>query len=315
MREPSLYDLVMDGGLRDWFASLEADRAAAAAERDRKTIVTIVGAAATFGAVFLYSGQWALGAVVGLAALFLIDSWARRAERDLALDIKMEANSQIARTMGMTYVPQAAPNGDFSFAMNYALIPSRYDEIYFRDGWEIPAPNQSAPLQIIELEMQEWQQSGKSRRLVTTFQGIVMGYQFARPFSATTTVMRDMSIFNAFGAMGAKWGSNLERVRLVDPRFEEAFEVYSSDQVEARYLVHPVFCERLIEMERAFHGKNLRLAFTMGRVIVAIEADDQFETGGADAKGDEERVAQTIAQIEALLTLSRTLNERAREIG
>jgi hypothetical protein len=163
--------------------------------------------------------------------------------------------------------------------------------------------------------MQEWQQSGKSRRLVTTFQGIVMGYQFARPFSATTTVMRDMSIFNAFGAMGAKWGSNLERVRLVDPRFEEAFEVYSSDQVEARYLVHPVFCERLIEMERAFHGKNLRLAFTMGRVIVAIEADDQFETGGADAKGDEERVAQTIAQIEALLTLSRTLNERAREIG
>jgi hypothetical protein len=315
MADQSLLDQVMNNGLRDWFASLEQERTQTLADRNRHVVLAMITGFAVFIGAFLYTDEALFGVIAGVAVAIGGAAWANGASNKLAGNIKTSANEHIAAALDMFYAPHSGPNDDFQLAMDYGLIPASYDEIDYRDYWAKPSPDDAPPLKILEVEMQEWRQSGKSRHLVTVFQGVVMGYQFARPVASTTLVMRDMGIFNTFGAIGAKWGSNLERVRLVDPEFERAFEVFSSDQVEARYLVHPVFCERLVAMERAFHGKNLRLAFTLGRVVVAIEADDQFETGGIDSGGDEDRVAQTIAQIEALLTLAKTLNERPREVS
>jgi hypothetical protein len=44
----------------------------------------------------------------------------------------------------------------------------------------------------------------------------------------------------------------MERVRLVDPRFEKLFEVYSTDQTEARALLTPVLMERLTALDELF---------------------------------------------------------------
>jgi hypothetical protein len=66
---------------------------------------------------------------------------------------------------------------------------------------------------------------------------------------------------------------------LVDPHFEKAFEVWSTDQVEARYLLHPVMMERLLGLESGLHGRRIRCAFEGGDILAAVEGGDLFEPG------------------------------------
>ena len=60
---------------------------------------------------------------------------------------------------------------------------------------------------------------------------------------------------------------------------EKAFQVYSTDQVEARYLITPDRMERLVALERHFKGGKLRGIFEGDHLTLALEAKDQFEAG------------------------------------
>lgn len=51
---------------------------------------------------------------------------------------------------------------------------------------------------------------------------------------------------------------------MVHPDFEDAFTVFTTDQTEARYLVHPTYIERLIALENAFQGKDIKTLFKDG---------------------------------------------------
>lgn len=109
----------------------------------------------------------------------------------------------------------------------------------------------------------------------TVFRGQLIRIAFPKKFAGTTVIRRDAGLFNFM----QRWFTELQRVGLGDSRLEKAFEVYASDQVEARYLIHPVFMERLLALEQAFNGKNLRGAFVGGDLLVAIEGGDKFEIG------------------------------------
>ncbi|MCR6643565.1 MAG: DUF3137 domain-containing protein [Terricaulis sp.] len=110
------------------------------------------------------------------------------------------------------------------------------------------------------------------------FRGQFVRMHFPRDFLGVTIVRRDAGVLNAFGG-GQFNGRKLERVRLVDAALERAFEVWSTDQVEARYLIHPVMMERLMGLEKGLHGKRLRCAFEGGDLLVAVEGGNLFEPG------------------------------------
>lgn len=126
----------------------------------------------------------------------------------------------------------------------------------------------------------------------TVFHGQLIRIAFPKPFLGVTVVRRDAGVFN--GMRGGMRGAlntlglgqvgavhpKLERVGLADPKFERLFEVYASDQVEARYLVHPVFIERLLEVETTCGGQRVRCAFQGGDLLVAVESGDRFKLGG-----------------------------------
>jgi hypothetical protein len=229
----------------------------------------------------------------------------------MSQQIKVRANEELGAALGLTYHPNGTPSSDFELATRMGLLPSNPDQADYSDFWEGMFGNSEGTLH--EAHLQEYQQQGKHRRLVTVFQGVVMGYQFARPFSSTTLVRQDMGLLNGLFNFGSRMtGLKLEAVKMVHPDFERRFEVVSTDQVEARYLLHPAFCERLMEMEAAFNGRNMRLAFAQGRVVLVIETQDMFESGGIEADGDDARFATTIDQLGSLIDLTQTLNERPR---
>jgi hypothetical protein len=156
------------------------------------------------------------------------------------------------------------------------LLPS-YVKSEFEDLFS--GAHKGARYELYEGHLQQRTTDSKGRtRYTTVFRGQLIRMHFPRDFLGVTVVRRDMGVFNVFGG-GENNGRKLERVRLVDPTFEKAFEVWSTDQVEARYLLHPVMMERLIALESGLHGKRIRCAFEGGDLLAAVEGGDLFEPG------------------------------------
>ncbi len=114
--------------------------------------------------------------------------------------------------------------------------------------------------------------AGKSA--VQVFRGQLIRIGFPKRFLGTTIVLRDAGFFNRF-----KHFPGMQKVGLGDAGFERTFEVYGSDQVEARFLVHPAFMQKLLDLEAAYKGANLRCAFEGGDLLLAVEGPDMFEIG------------------------------------
>ena len=71
-----------------------------------------------------------------------------------------------------------------------------------------------------------------------------------------------------------------KNIKLEDINFEKKFKVYSTDQIEARYLVTPSFMERLYNLKTAFGAKNIKCSFYSDKLILAIPTQkDLFEFG------------------------------------
>ena len=145
------------------------------------------------------------------------------------------------------------------------------------------------------------------------FRGPLMIVEFARDFSGTTLIETNGARFKLFAGDSITLNEvALQRAKMVHPDFEEAFDVWTTDQVEARYLIHPAYCERLIALEQRFHGQKLRALFRAGRILVAVETDPLFESGSLDSDRDRELMQETIDQFTALADMAKALNERAR---
>ncbi|HWI61608.1 MAG TPA: DUF3137 domain-containing protein [Symbiobacteriaceae bacterium] len=125
---------------------------------------------------------------------------------------------------------------------------------------------------------------GKGRRRTewhTIFKGIFFVADFNKHFTGTTVVLPDTAekLFGRLGQMFQSW--NIARtgdlVRLEDVAFEERFVVYSTDQIEARYLLSPSLMARILDF-RTRTNREVYLAFVASNIYVAIaNLRDMFE--------------------------------------
>jgi hypothetical protein len=88
--------------------------------------------------------------------------------------------------------------------------------------------------------------SGSGDNETIAFDGLILQLDLPRRLSGTTAVLHDAG---RFGNLRDRWALNeRQRVRLEDPVFEQRYEVYGTDQVEARALLNPAFMERLLAL-------------------------------------------------------------------
>lgn len=130
-------------------------------------------------------------------------------------------------------------------------------------------------LELTEAKLTETTGTGKHRRTVTKFRGLFVLLSMNKRFSGKTIIRRDT------GAI-ANWlsdkFSNLETVKLEDPIFEKQFECYSSDQVEARYLLTTSFMQRLLELSQLFGTGNIQCSFYENRLLLMLSSkENRFE--------------------------------------
>ncbi len=126
----------------------------------------------------------------------------------------------------------------------------------------------------------------------TVFQGLLVHVEYPERFLGRTLMAR-----SGWWKRG-KDSRDLQKVDLTSRELEDAFTVYSTDQVEARALLTPDRMERLIALERHFSGAKLRGIFEDGHMTIALEADDQFEAGSIfEPLADPRRFASALVEL------------------
>ena len=135
---------------------------------------------------------------------------------------------------------------------------------------------QGVDVELFESQLKQRRSSGKKTRYVTVFKGIFITLTMNKNFSGKTVVKKD-------GGLLGNWRSKiktLENVKLEDPKFEKMFEVFSDDQIEARYLLTVTFMERLIELAGVFGGKTIECCFYQNQLFMKIPLKQNlFEPG------------------------------------
>ncbi len=152
-----------------------------------------------------------------------------------------------------------------------SLLPN-WDRVNFEDRMSGTVNGAEFTFCEAHLEKESRDSDGK-RTWSTVFRGILMEVDFHRNFLGRTVVLRDAGIFNF------KKKAGMKKVGLVSPKFEKIFEAYSTDQVESRYLLTPVFMQKLIDLESSVSGKKIRFGFLNDKLHIAVEAPNQFEAG------------------------------------
>ena len=114
--------------------------------------------------------------------------------------------------------------------------------------------------------------SGKERTLV--FQGQLLQLRSPRRRNSTTVVLRNTGFKNF------ECPSGLRAVGLEDPVFNKTFDVFSSDQVESREILTPVFMQHLVDLETAYSAAHIRCAFDQAELLIALEGLNRFGIGG-----------------------------------
>jgi hypothetical protein len=105
---------------------------------------------------------------------------------------------------------------------------------------------------------------------------------YPKPFEGVTSVVPDYgAAVNFVRPRPHAEDASVARVRLENPDFEAVFEVYSTDQVEARYLLTPRVMERVMALAKRF-GSEVRLAFARGQFYLVIEGESPYFTEGVE---------------------------------
>jgi len=123
-----------------------------------------------------------------------------------------------------------------------------------------------------ELDAKYESGSGKNRTVVQIFKGLFFIADFNKNFRGRTVVLPDTAerLFGKLGQMLQEWNiSRDDLVKLEDPEFEKEFAVYSSDQVEARYILSTSLMKRICDFKRK-SGRKIHLSFINSQVYAAI---------------------------------------------
>lgn len=161
------------------------------------------------------------------------------------------------------------------------------------------------------------QKSGKST--VTVFDGLaILLTQGTRTFHGHTMLIKDQG---SIGGWFKKRSTGLERADLVDPEFEDLFDVFTNDQVEARYLIDPIIIEKLKALYNDYNGNQLMTAFYDDHVLIMIGSkDNHFEPADIRTPATSEDVLLAMKhEIEQILSIVDQLSlydpRKVREIA
>lgn len=294
-------------------AGREDDRVKAVQRQWQFIVIGVALGVAIFagGAFLIPEDGMIFGGFIGVFAAIGMGAWGSMALTKLGKETKLMLVQPIAQEFDLDYQMLPARPADIMKFRGLDLVPS-WDREKYED--RLSGVRNDTPFEFFEAHLEEKRTTtdGKGRTRttwVTVFKGQCLVANFHKQFNGVTKVYRDAGALNFFKKLG-QIGKG-ERVKLEDPVFEKAFEVYSTDQIEARYILTPDFMERLIGLERTFKGRQVRCAFSGGCMFLACEGKNLLEPGSMHRKMDDlGRVREILQDFAAIFLLIDAMSQR-----
>ena len=216
------------------------------------------------------------------------------------LDVKADIMQTFAAFWGdFLYVHGASlPEGTLIASNILPYYDSRENDDYFQGCYH------DVNIIISEPKLYKKVRTRNGSHNVNVFEGIVIQLEMNKKFKGKTVVLKDCGLFNIFKKI-----RRTERVKLEDVVFEKHFEVFSDNQIEARYLLTTAFMERMLKAKKVFHGKTIQFSFFDNKLLIAIETNqNMFEVSSLFSRTTNRKmINQAFEQFTSVMALVDTL--------
>ena len=260
--------------LRPALDKVEVERLQHFAEFQKRQPICFIGwgITAVFGlALLMIAPEPMFGIIAAIAGGGGIWFWYTGPARAFRSGYKRELLPRIAEEFGnFSYQLKGGIAAD---RMRPSKILPRHHRYNHEDHFE--GDFEGVGIEFNEGILKERRRSGKRTHYVTVFKGLFVMLDMNKNFEGHTIVRRDAGVFNFFGGLGS-----LERISLEDPEFEKQYEVYGSDQVEARYLLTPAFMERLKTLTSSIGASGMECAFYQDKLLILMKHSQAMSSTG-----------------------------------
>ena len=155
------------------------------------------------------------------------------------------------------YIKKSKLVGDFNMRENDDCFNGEYKDV---------------KIDICETYLAKESGSGKSKTIITKFKGVLVKLIPERKFKGITLIKKDHLI--DFVPEGT------QQVHLEDVEFEKKYNVYSNDQIEARYILTTAFMERFNNISLAFNASTIEASISQQGILIGISTGrDLFKVG------------------------------------
>ncbi|GJM34795.1 MAG: hypothetical protein DHS20C18_37960 [Saprospiraceae bacterium] len=258
-------------------------------------------------ALFMMSSD-PLGVVlIPLIAAYLLIAWLNK--------LKPDAEEEITKSIGEIVIKTAHPEWDYfsdqclaeenfddldlahslSLMDGENLIAGKYKETAFHISYYRPSKH-----------------NNKEKQVETK---LVLVFDFHKEVTGKTVVFPDFAqqlLGTWLGKEVQELGwHGLELVYFEDHTFEKHYAVYSSDQIEARYILTPSMMEGLVTM-KAKYGYDFSFSFTGGKVCVAISGLPDYRNKLKDRVTPDGAYQNFYRPIEIAIDVIETMNLNTR---
>lgn len=139
--------------------------------------------------------------------------------------------------------------------------------------------------------------------------GIIFQSQMNKNFLGQTIVVKDKGILNKFTHY-----KGFNRVGLESPEFEKAYEVFSDNQIEARYILTATMLEYMLLLKQSF--PNISYSFFDNQVLINIEIKENFFECSSFFRSiiNQKRIDKIFTQFYQLFAIIKTLQLNQKKL-
>ncbi len=214
--------------------------------------------------IWTSSGSDSGGAGVTFIVLGLLYRWVTKPRREYAKSYKKEILPKIAKLFG-DFRYNIKGKAPMNLMLPSKIVP-RHDRYKSEDYFTGEYKGIQIEFSEIDLAVRRRRKNRTSYQTVFKGLAVLLDTRHKRFFGHTLIDQNKSKISEWF----KERSSTLQRAEMVDPEFEAIFDVYTNDQVEARYLIDPIMIERLKGLYDEYDGEKMAAAFYDNKMLILI---------------------------------------------
>ena len=195
--------------------------------------------------------------ILGISAYWIF-------KKKFEVSIKLKIMHVVSSCFGNMVWSLSYPSRKAEKFVEAGLFPS-FSKMYVDERFS--GTYKGVPIDIVEASY------SSSDKYIPVFDGLCIKLDMNKNFKGHTILMEDTILHTSPR-------SHLRHTELEDVNFEKRYDVFTDDEIEARYILTPTFMEKLTGIKMAFYCKSIRCAFYQGEILIAMKpTTDLFSIG------------------------------------